>query len=184
MAGLSRCERRSVHGGRCALRLHAPSAPLIRVCLRQISNHTVRNLITIQQALLRATPGRAGCRLPRPLGRPSGPVWRDLTAHHRGATTNQVKRYASWTIHPRHDRRTISALGIRRHPTISAKQHHRYENCLPYDTAESYLISAHALNNSALFDRTTELLSATIHLSDIVSVSNNSSISRELPYLE
>ena len=55
---------RSIHGGQCATRLltQAPADLAGSVPLGQISNHTVaKDLITIQQALLRATPGRAGC---------------------------------------------------------------------------------------------------------------------------
>ena len=64
-----------------------------RVPLGQISAHTAANdLVTIQQALLRAASGRAGC-LAGLLG-PILPVRArmagDLTAHHEGATPNQV----------------------------------------------------------------------------------------------
>ena len=112
------------------------------VPLRQISNHTVaKDLITIQQALLRATPGRAGC-LVSLLG-PVLPVRArmagDLTAHHRGATPNQVgdTRLRQTRIHPRHDRRTI--LNTQHPPTA----HDQPPNSItatrklltPYDTA-------------------------------------------------
>ena len=104
----------SIHGGQCATRLHAqaPADLAGSVPLGQISNYTVaKDLVTIQQALLRATPGRAGC-LVGFLG-PILPVRArmagDLTAHHRGATPNQVSdtRLGQARIHPRHDRRTI-----------------------------------------------------------------------------
>ena len=69
------------------------------------ANYTVaKDLVTIQQALLRATPGRAGC-LVGFLG-PVLPVRArmagDLTAHHRGATPNQVSdtRLGQAHIHP------------------------------------------------------------------------------------
>ncbi len=105
---------RSVHGGQCATRLltQAPADLAGSVPLGQISNHSAaKDLITIQQALLRATPGRAGC-LASLLG-PVLPVRTrmagDLTAHHQGATPNQVgdTRLRQARIHPRHDRRTI-----------------------------------------------------------------------------
>ena len=143
---------RSIHGGQCATRLltQAPADLAGSVPLRQISNHTVaKDLITIQQALLRATPGRAGC-LASLLG-PILPVRArmagDLTAHHRGATPNQVSdtRLGQAHIHPRHDRRTILNT---QHPTTP---HDQPPNSItatrklltPYDTAESYLISTH-----------------------------------------
>ena len=105
---------RIVHRSHCATCLHAqaPADLAGRVPLGQISNYTVaEDLVTIQQALLRATPGRAGC-LVGFLG-PVLPVRArmagDLTAHHRGATPNQVSdtRLGQARIHPRHDRRTI-----------------------------------------------------------------------------
>ena len=136
---------RSVHGGQCATRLltQAPADLAGSVPLRQISNHTVaKDLITIQQALLRATPGRAGC-LVGFLG-PVLPVRArmagDLTAHHRGATPNQVSdtHLGQAHIHPRHDRRTILDS---KHPTTP---HDQPPNSItatrklltPYDTAE------------------------------------------------
>ena len=105
---------RIVHRSHCATCLHAqaPADLAGRVPLGQISNYTVaKDLITIQQALLRAAPGRAGC-LVSFLG-PVLPVRArmagDLTAHHRGATPNHVSdtRLGQARIHPRHDRRTI-----------------------------------------------------------------------------
>ena len=136
---------RSIHGGQCATRLltQAPADDQAgRVPLRQISNHTVaKDLITIQQALLRATPGRSGC-LASLLG-PILPVRTrmagDLTAHHRGATPNQVgdTHLGQARIHPRHDRRTILDS---KHPTTP---HDQPPNSItatrklltPYDTA-------------------------------------------------
>ena len=134
----------SVHGGQCATRLHAqaPADLAGSVPLGQISNYTVaKDLVTIQQAFLRATPGRAGC-LVGFLG-PVLPVRArmagDLTAHHRGATTNHVSdtRLGQAHIHPRHDRRTILDS---KHPTTP---HDQPPNSItatrklltPYDTA-------------------------------------------------
>ena len=112
--------------------------------LGQISNHTVaKDLVTIQQALLRATPSRAG-HLVGLLG-PILPVRTrmagDLTAHHRGATPNQVSdtRLGQAHIHPRHDRRAILDS---KHPTTP---HDQPPNSItatrklltPYDTAVS-----------------------------------------------
>ena len=117
---------RSIHGGQCATRLltQAPADLAGSVPLRQISNHTVaKDLITIQQALLRATPGRAGC-LASLLG-PILPVRTrmagDLTAHHRGTTPNQVgdTHLRQARIHPRHDRRAILNT---QHPTTDHNQ--------------------------------------------------------------
>ena len=129
---------RSIHGGQCATRLHAqaPADLAGRVPLRQISNHTIaKDLVTIQQALLWATPGRSGC-LVGFLG-PILPVRArmagDLTAHHRGATTNHVSdtRLGQAHIHPRHDRRTILNT---QHPTTAhnqpLQQHCYHTNCL------------------------------------------------------
>ena len=135
---------RSIHGGQCATRLltQAPADLAGSVPLRQISNYTVaKDLVTIQQALLRATPGRAGC-LVGFLG-PILPVRArmagDLTAHHRGATPNHVSdtRLGQARIHPRHDRRTILDS---KHPTTP---HDQPPNSItatrklltPYDTA-------------------------------------------------
>ena len=129
---------RSIHGGQCATRLHAqaPADLAGSVPLGQISNYTVaKDLVTIQQALLRATPGRAGC-LVGFLG-PILPVRArmagDLTAHHRGATPNQVgdTHLGQARIHPRHDRRTILDS---KHPTTAhnqpLQQHCYHTNCL------------------------------------------------------
>jgi len=117
------------------------------VPLGQISDHTVaKDLVAIQQALLRATPGRAG-RLVGLLG-PILPIRArmagDLTAHHRGATPNQVSdtRLGQAHIHPRHDRRTIPGT---KHPTTP---HDQPPNSItttrklltPYDTA---LLTSH-----------------------------------------
>ena len=116
----------SIHGGQCATRLHAqaPADLAGSVPLGQISNYTVaKDLVTIQQALLRATPGRAGC-LVGFLG-PILPVRArmagDLTAHHRGATPNQVgdTHLGQARIHPRHDRRIILNT---QHPTTDHNQ--------------------------------------------------------------
>ena len=128
----------SIHGGQCATRLHAqaPADLAGSVPLGQISNYTVaKDLVTIQQALLRATPGRAGC-LVGFLG-PILPVRArmagDLTAHHRGATPNQVgdTHLGQARIHPRHDRRTILDS---KHPTTAhnqpLQQHCYHTNCL------------------------------------------------------
>ena len=113
-----------------------------RAPLRQIRDHSAaKNLITIQQALLRATPSRAGC-LASLLG-PILPVRTrmagDLTAHHRGATPNQVSdtHLRQAHIHPRHDRRAILDS---KHPTTP---HDQPPNSItatrklltPYDTA-------------------------------------------------
>ena len=136
----------SIHGGQCATRLHAqaPADLAGRVPLGQISDHTAaKDLVTIQQALLRATPGRAG-RLAGLLG-PILPIRArmagDLTAHHRGATPNQVSdtRLGQAHIHPRHDRRAIPGT---KHPTTP---HDQPPNSItttrklltPYDTARN-----------------------------------------------
>ena len=106
------------------------------VPLGQISDHTAaKDLVAIQQALLRATPGRAG-RLAGLLG-PILPIRArmagDLTAHHRGTTPNQVSdpRLGQAHIHPRHDRRTILNS---KHPTTAhnqpLQQHCYHTNCL------------------------------------------------------
>ena len=105
---------RSIHGGQCATRLltQAPADLAGSVPLRQISNHSAaKNLVEVQEPLLRATPGRAGC-LASLLG-PILPVRTrmagDLTAHHRRTTPNQVgdTSLRQARIHPRHDRRAI-----------------------------------------------------------------------------
>ena len=117
---------RSIHGGQCATRLltQAPADLAGSVPLGQISNHSAaKDLITIQQAHLRATPGRAGC-LASLLG-PILPVRTrmagDLTAHHRGTTPNQVgdTHLRQARIHPRHDRRAILNT---QHPTTDHNQ--------------------------------------------------------------
>ena len=143
---------RSIHGGQCATRFgaQAPADLAGSVPLGQISNHTVaKDLITIQQALLRATPGRAG-RLVGLLG-PILPIRArmagDLTAHHRGATPNQVSdtRLGQAHIHPRHDRRAIPGT---KHPTTP---HDQPPNSItatrklltPYDTAQYHPCSRH-----------------------------------------
>ena len=112
------------------------------VPLRQIADHSVaKDLITIQQALLRATPGRSGC-LASLLG-PVLPVRTrmagDLTAHHRGATPNQVgdTHLGQARIHPRHNRRTILNT---QHPTTPHDQPPnsittKRKMLTPYDTA-------------------------------------------------
>ena len=117
---------RIVHGGQCATRLltQAPADLAGSVPLRQISKHAAaKYLVTIQQALLRATPGRAGC-LASLLG-PILPVRTrmagDLTAHHRGATPNQVgdTHLGQTRLQPCHDRRTIFDP---KHPTTPHDQ--------------------------------------------------------------
>ena len=140
---------RSIHGGQCATRLltQAPADLAGSVPLGQISNHSAaKDLITIQQALLRATPGRAGC-LASLLG-PVLPVRAhmagDLTTHHRRTTPNQVSdtRLGQAPIHPRHDRRAILNS---KHPTTP---HDQPPNSItatrklltPYDTAVFLLV--------------------------------------------
>ena len=110
--------------------------------LGQISDHTAaKDLVTIQQALLRTTPGRLCCLAGffgpiLPIGaRMAG----DLTAHHRGATPNQVSdpRLRQDHVHPRHDRHAIQGT---KHPTTP---HDQPPNSItatrklltPYDTA-------------------------------------------------
>ena len=116
----------SVHGGQCGTRfgVQAPADLAGRAPLRQISNHAaVKDLITIQQVLLRATPGRAGglagfLGTIRPVrARMAG----DLTAHHRRTTPNQTSdtHLGQARIHPRHDRRTIPGT---KHPTTPHDQ--------------------------------------------------------------
>ena len=106
----------------CARKLCADLAR--SVLLRQISNHTAaKDLITIQQALLRATPGPAGC-LASLLG-PIRPIRTrmagDLTAHHRRATPTQMSdtHLGQTHIHPRHDSRAIPGA---KHPPTSHDQ--------------------------------------------------------------
>ena len=116
----------SIHGGQCATRFgaQAPADLAGSVPLGQISDHTVaKDLVAIQQALLRATPGRAGC-LVGFLG-PILPIRArmagDLTAHHRGATPNQVgdTHLGQTRLQPCHDRRTIFDP---KHPTTPHDQ--------------------------------------------------------------
>ena len=161
---------RSIHGGQCATRLltQAPTDLAGRVPLGQIGDHAaVKDLITIQQAILRATPGRAGCLvgLLGPILPIRARMAGDLKAHHRGATPNQVgdTRLGQARIHPRHDRRTIQGS---KHPTTAhnqpLQQHCDHTNCLhpmtlpivtrnclhpvvlsmPYDTAPSLTSSS------------------------------------------
>ena len=112
------------------------------VFLGQISNHTAaKDLITIQQALLRATPGRAGgfAGLLGPIHSVRVRMAGDLTAHHRGATPNQVgdTHLGQTRLQPCHDRRTILDP---KHPTTP---HDQPPNSItatrklltPYDTA-------------------------------------------------
>ena len=122
------------------------------VPLGQIGDHAAaKNLITIQQAHLRATPGRAGC-LVGFLG-PILPIRArmagDLTAHHRGTTPNQVGDtcLGQTRIYPRHNRRTILDS---KHPTTP---HDQPPNNItttrklltPYDTALDHPIASDAL---------------------------------------
>ena len=112
------------------------------VPLRQISDHTAaKDLITIQQVLLRATPGRAGgfAGLLGPILPVRTRMAGDLTAHHRGATPNQVgdTHLGQTRIHPRHDRRTIPGT---KHPTTPHDQPSNNITATrklltPYDTA-------------------------------------------------
>ena len=116
----------SIHGGQCATRFGAQaSADLAgRVPLRQISNHAAaKNRIAIQQALLRATPGRAGgfAGFLGPIHPVRTRMAGDLTAHHRGATPNQVgdTHLGQTRLQPCHDRRTILDS---KHPTTPHDQ--------------------------------------------------------------
>ena len=142
---------RSIHGGQCATRFgaQAPADLAGSVPLGQISDHAAaKDLVTIQQALLRATPGCLCC-----LASFLGPIFPvrarmagDLTAHHRGATPNQVgdTHLGQTRIHPRHDRRTILDS---KHPTTP---HDQPPNSItatrklltPYDTAHLMAIRA------------------------------------------
>ena len=92
----------SIHGGQCATRLHAqaPADLAGSVPLGQISNYTVaKDLVTIQQALLRATPGRLGlpCRLPRPDTTRQGPYGGRSHGTPLRGYAQSCERYASWT---------------------------------------------------------------------------------------
>ena len=116
----------SIHGGQCATRLltQAPADLAGSVPLGQISNYTVaKDLITIQQALLRATPGRAGCLVGflGPILPVRARIAGDLTAHHREATPNRAgdTHLGQTRIFPRHDRRTILNT---KHPTTTHNQ--------------------------------------------------------------
>ena len=137
---------RSIHGGQCATRFgaQAPADLAGSVPLGQISDHAAaKDLVTIQQALLRATPGCLCC-----LASFLGPIFPvrarmagDLTAHHRGATPNQVgdTHLGQTRLQPRHDRRAILNT---QHPTTP---HDQPPNSItatrklltPYDTAPS-----------------------------------------------
>ena len=94
------------------------------VPLGQISDHAAaKDLVAIQQVLLRAMPGRAGA-LPASSARycPSGPVWRAISRH-----TTEGLRPMMWAIRawdkpaftPRHDRRAILDS---KHPTTPHDQ--------------------------------------------------------------
>ena len=116
----------SIHGGQCATCFGAQaSADLAgRVPLRQIGDHAAaKNRIAIQQALLGAAPGRAGC-LAGLLG-PIRPVRArmagDLTAHHRRTTPNQASdtRLRQTRLQPCHDRRAVLDT---KHPTTPHNQ--------------------------------------------------------------
>ena len=129
---------RSIHGGQCATRLltQAPTDLAGSVPLRQISNHTAaKDLITIQQALLRATPGHLR-RSPGVLclvHAARTPVPGDLTAHHRGTTPNRASdtHLGQASLQPHHNRRTILNT---QHPTTAhnqpLQQHHYHTNHL------------------------------------------------------
>ena len=86
---------RIIHRSHCATCLHAQaSADLAgRAPLRQIKDHAAaENLIAVQEPLLRAAPGHLRCS-PGILGLVHAartPMAGDFTAHHRGATPNQV----------------------------------------------------------------------------------------------
>ena len=129
---------RSIHGGQCATRFgaQAPADLAGSVPLGQISNHTAaKNLITIQQTLLRATPGRAGCfaSFLGPILPVRARMAGDLTAHHRRATPNQVgdTHLGQTRYHPAMIAARSQAPSIRRHPMISLQTASPlYENCL------------------------------------------------------
>lgn len=117
---------RIVHGAHCATCLHvrAPADLAGRVPLGQIGDHAAaKNLIAVQEPLLGAARGRLR-RSPGVLGLVHAartPVVGDLTAHHRGATPNQVSdtRLGQAHIHPRHDRRAIQGT---KYPTTPHDQ--------------------------------------------------------------
>ena len=93
------------------------------VPLGPISDHSAKDLITIEQALLRVTSGGAGgfVALLGPILPVRARMAGDFTAHHRGATPNQVgdTRLGQSSIHPRHDRRAIPGT---KHPTTPHNQ--------------------------------------------------------------
>ena len=136
---------RIIHRSHCATCLHAQaSADLAgRAPLRQIKDHAAaENLIAVQEPLLRAAPGQLRCS-PGILGLVHAartPMAGDFTAHHRGATPNQVgdTRLGQARLQPRHDRRAILNT---QHPTTP---HDQPPNSItatrklltPYDTAE------------------------------------------------
>lgn len=127
------------------------------VPLGQISNHTVaKDLVTIQQALLRTTPGRLR-RSPGVLGLVHAARTRmagDLTAHHRGATPNQVgdTHLGQAHIHPRHDRRAIQGS---KHPTTPHDQPQTasplHENCLHPTRLPSLLLANQNISEDGVF---------------------------------
>ena len=135
---------RIIHRSHCATCLHAQaSADLAgRAPLRQIKDHAAaENLIAVQEPLLRAAPGHLRCS-PGILGLVHAartPMAGDFTAHHRGATPNQVgdTRLGQARLQPRHDRRAILNT---QHPTTP---HDQPPNSItatrklltPYDTA-------------------------------------------------
>ena len=108
---------RSIHGGQCATRIgtQAPADLAGSVPLGRTSNHAAaKDLVTIQQALLRTTPGRAG-RLPGLLG-PILPVRARMAGDPQDQASDDT-------------------------PCPSSKQHHRYTKLLtPYGAANGYLM--------------------------------------------
>ena len=106
------------------------------VILGQISNHAAaKDLITIQQALLRAALA-ARAALPASSARyfPSGPVWRAISRH-----TTEGLRPIKWAIRtwdkpastPAMIAARSSTPSIRRHPMISLQTASPlHENCL------------------------------------------------------
>ena len=145
---------RIIHRSHCATCLHAQaSADLAgRAPLRQIKDHAAaENLIAVQEPLLRAAPGHLRCS-PGILGLVHAartPMAGDFTAHHRGATPNQVgdTRLGQARLQPRHDRRAILNT---QHPTTP---HDQPPNSItatrklltPYDTAKSQITRMRAL---------------------------------------